>query len=205
MFNNDFFNYILIKPTKRGVFMDFAPDITAACVCHRVYSRIQNAKRAEAGFFSSWRDCVESVNRPIRNIKLFKEKTTAQVLEDLERTGVWKNLELKQKGNKYVFRVGKCLLTKYGFHDGMKPLDAPCPLALFICEIVGRQNPSKKIYIYPTVYEEAGTVTEFELLSRKEYGEKLNELITLSKMEKTLQTLENLKRIKGHLLSPIHP
>lgn len=49
---------------------------------------------------------------------------------------------------------------------------------------LSKKNPDKKIYIYPSVYDAEGTVTQIDLTSPEDYKKKLNVLKKMSRSKK---------------------
>jgi hypothetical protein len=52
----------------------------------------------------------------------------------------------------------------------------PCPLALFVSSILAKEDPSKKIYIYPTVYDDDSSSTQIDLITEREFQERMKRL-----------------------------
>jgi len=115
-----------------------------------------------------------------------RKASAEDILSDLQKTGIYHDLELKRKGNGFTFKVGKCLFAggEEGVHRQLGPLDVPCALALFVGGYIAKENPSRRVYAYPSIFNEEGSITEMELLSTQEYGEKIRNLDELSCVEK---------------------
>lgn len=160
-----------------------------ACVLHSTYFGTLQALKKERGFFAVCELAVKGISDMLKGyFKFLEEKKITDILANLEKTGVYQNVELKQKGNKYIFKVGKCLFAGggEGVHKMIKEIDMPCPIALFVGSCLAKQNPSKRIYVYPSVYEEEGTITQIDLISPKEYERRMEILTKMTKTEKRL-------------------
>lgn len=158
---------------------------TLACILHSTYFGILQVLKKEKGFFGVCGLAVEGVSEMLKGYFTFlEEKKIPKILADLEKTDLYQNLELKQEGSKFLFKVGKCLFAggEKGVHKRIKGIDMPCPIALFVSSCLAKQNPSKRIYVYPSVYEDEGTTTQIDLISPREYERRM---AILTKMAKT--------------------
>ena len=158
-----------------------------ASVLHGVYFGTLQALREEEEFFDVYGTVVKSVNKIIKSyFKHMEGKDVAKIISELEETGLYQGLELKQNGDKRVFTIKKCLFAggEDGVHSSIKTLDLPCPIALAIGVVLSRQNPDKRVYVYPSVYEPEGTVTQMDLITPEDYKKRLNSLQKLSRNAK---------------------
>lgn len=158
-----------------------------ACVLHGAFFGTLYEIRKEKGFFGVWEYATNGIScilagylTPLGNAKI------EDILLDLEKTGIYQGLELKREGNKFTFKIGKCSFAEgeEGVHKQLSPLDMPCPLALFVGGYIAKENSSKRIYAYPSIYTEEGTMTEMELLTPQEYEEKRRKLAEMTEIEK---------------------
>ncbi len=150
-----------------------------ACILHGVYFGTFQALKGENEFFDTYELAIKGVNNTVDSyFKHMKDKDVEKIIADLEETGLYQGLELKQKGDKYIFTIRKCLFAggEGGVHSSIKGIDLPCPIALAVGAALCRQNPNKKIYVYPSVYEPEGTVTQMDLTTPEEYKKKLGAL-----------------------------
>jgi hypothetical protein len=69
-------------------------------------------------------------------------------------------------------------------HHGIKGIDLPCPIALAVGAALGRQDSKKKIYVYPSVYEPEGTVTQIDITTPEDYKKRMSAIQKLSRRKK---------------------
>ncbi len=158
-----------------------------ACTLHGVYFGAFHALKGEKEFFEVYGIAIESVNDTVGNyFRQLEKKEVDTIISDLERTGLYQGLELQRKGDKYIFTIRKCLFAggEAGVHASIKGIDLPCPIALAIGAAFSRQNPEKKVFIYPSVYEPEGTVTQIDLTTPEDYRKRLVALRKMSKGKK---------------------
>jgi hypothetical protein len=158
-----------------------------ACILHSVYFGTFQALKGENEFFDVYEIAIKGVNSMVNSyFKQMKYKDLEKTISDLEETGLYQGLDLKQKGDKYIFTVRKCLFAagEGGVHSSIKGLDIPCPIALAIGASLLRQNPTKKIYVYPSVYDPEGTVTQMDLMTPLEYKKKISVLKKIARSKR---------------------
>ena len=158
-----------------------------ACVLHGVYFGAFQALKGEREFFDAYGIAIQSVNDTLGSyFKQLEKKDVDILISDLERTGLYQGLELRKKGNKYIFTIRKCLFAggEGGVHASIKGIDLPCPIALAIASAFSRQNPEKKAFIYPSVYEPEGTVTQIDLTTSEDYKKRVVALRKMSRSRK---------------------
>jgi len=150
-----------------------------ACILHSTFYGTFCSAMKEKGVFD-WEGAIGETKKFLRNylktLDSLGYDDLEKVIKKLEETGLYQNVELIHKGNKIVFKIGKCLLAggKRGVHTMLGPTNAPCPIAIFIAAYIARQNPQKKVYVYSTIYHEEGTTTEIELLWPSNYKRKVD-------------------------------
>jgi hypothetical protein len=155
-----------------------------ACMLHSTYFGTLQALRKEKGFFASCELAEKGISEMLEAyFHLLESWKIPDILKTLEETDLYTDLKIKQEGDTYFFEIGKCLFAggEKGVHKTIKNIDLPCPIALFVAACISRENPSKKIYIYPSSYDEDGTITQIELLDPEEYSRKMNILSEMSK------------------------
>ena len=121
---------------------------------HSTYFGTLQALRREEGFFSICELAVEGIDDMLKAYFNFLEaEDLADILEHLEKTGIYRDLELKQEGDRYLLKIGKCLFAggEEGAHKKIKEIDLPCPISLFVSSYLAKQNPSKRVYAYPSI------------------------------------------------------
>jgi hypothetical protein len=169
-----------------------------ACMLHGAFFGTLYELRKEKGLFGVWEYATKGISHilagyltPLGNAEI------EDILSDLEKTGVYQGLELKREENKFTFKIGKCSFAggKEGVHKQLGPLDIPCPFALFVGGYIARRHPSKRLYAYPSIYTEEGTITEMELLTPQEYEQKTRKLAEIAKIEK--ESMERLHEIRA--------
>lgn len=159
-----------------------------ACLFHSTFFGVFYALKEECGFFNGCDYAIGRINALNLYLKFIESKKIKEILRDLERTGIYQGLELKHDRDKVVFRIERCSFAggEEGIHEKLRIIDIPCPLALFVGAYLAGQNPSKKIYVYPTVYDKEGCTTEMEILSLREYEQKKKTLKDMAEAEKTI-------------------
>ncbi|OGD45834.1 hypothetical protein A3K70_04655 [Candidatus Bathyarchaeota archaeon RBG_16_48_13] len=158
-----------------------------ACALHGVYFGTFQALKKERNFFDVHEMAIKGINNTVESyFEHFGQKDVRDLLIELERTGLYKGLELKKNGNKYSFIIRKCLFAggEHGVHSKIKGIDLPCPIALAIGAALYRKSPDMKIYVYPSVYESDGTVTQMDLISAEEYKKRISALKRISRDSK---------------------
>ncbi len=158
-----------------------------AAILHSVYFGTFKALKHDKEFFDVYEMAVQGVNDTVGSyFSQLSDKDLPTVLSELEKTGLYQGLDLKRKGDKFIFTIGKCLFAggEEGVHFGIKGIDLPCPIALAIGSAISRQNSGKKVYVYPSVYEPDGTVTQIDLTTAEDYKKRLNTIRKLSRSKK---------------------
>jgi len=158
-----------------------------ASILHSVYFGTLQALKSEKEFFDVYGVTIESVNDTVGNyFKQLQQKDLKEIISDLEKTGLYQGLELRQKGDNYIFTIKKCLFAvgEGGVHSSIKGIDLPCPMALAVAATLSRQNPGKKIFVYPSVYEPEGTVTQIDLTTPEDYKKRFSAIKKISRSKK---------------------
>lgn len=160
-----------------------------ACVLHSVLFGSLCELKKEKGFFGVWEHVTRGISHLLGGyLTSLSNANIEDILSDLQETGLYKGLELKREGNKFTFKVEKCLFAggEEGVHKQLKPLDVSCPLALFIGGHIAKENPSKRVYAYPSIFTEEGSIIEIELLTLEDYEEKRGDLGVMAQVEKEM-------------------
>lgn len=150
-----------------------------ACVLHSTYFGTVQALRKEEGFFAVCELVVKGVIEMLEGYFNFLETSRiTDILKNLEKTGIYRDVELKREGDRFLFTIGKCLFAggEGGVHKMIKGIDTPCPIALFVGSCLAKENPSKRIYVYPSSYEEEGITTQIDLISPADYKRRMDAL-----------------------------
>ena len=160
-----------------------------ACLLHSAFFGVFSALKEEFGFFEAWNRAINRINALNLYLEFIEDKDLEDLFRELEKTGIYEGLELKQEGNKITFKIGKCLFanSKDGVHQKLRLVDIPCPLALFFGTYLARQYRPMKVYAYPTAYDKEGSTTDIELLSPEKYKEKMNVLREIVEAERKIQ------------------
>ena len=157
-----------------------------ACMLHSTYYGVLQALRKEKGLFAICELSIKGIDEMLKVYFNFLEnKSLPEIITYLENTGIYKDIELTQNDDKFILDIGKCLFAggKEGVHNTITGIDMPCPVALFISSCIVKENPSKKIYIYPSDYSEEGVTTQIDLISPEEYTKRMSELNKIAKIE----------------------
>lgn len=155
-----------------------------ACILHGVYFGTFQALKEEKDFFDVYEIAIRGVNSTVESyFKHLQRKDVKSIISELEKSGLYQGLELKQKGEKYTFNIGKCLFAggENGVHSSIKGIDIPCPIALAVCATISKENPDKRMYVYPSVYEPEGSVTQMDLITPEDYQKRLSALKKISR------------------------
>ena len=155
-----------------------------ACVLHGVYFGTFQALKKDRNFFDAHEVAIRGINSTVESyFKHLKQADVADLMMELERTGLYKGLELRKNGDKYSFIIRKCLFAggEEGVHSQIKGIDLPCPISLAIGAALYRKNPDRKIYVYPSVYEPEGSITQMDLITAEEYKKRLGALRKISR------------------------
>ena len=158
-----------------------------AAMLHSVYFGTLQALKGEKEFFDIYEVAIESVNDTVGSYyRQLQKKSVDQLLTELEKTGLYEGLELKQKGDKYIFTIKKCSFAggEGGVHSSIKGIDLPCPIALALGAALSRQQPGKRVYVYPSVYESEGTVTQMDMTTPEDCKKRLGALRKMSRNRK---------------------
>jgi len=158
-----------------------------AAMLHSVYFGTLQALKGEKEFFDVYEIAIRSVNDTVGSyFKQLQKKDLDELVSDLEKTGLYQGLELRQKGDKYILTIKKCSFAggEGGVHSTIKGIDPPCPIALAIGAALSRRNPSKRIYVYPSVYEPEGTVTQIDVTTPDDYKKRLSVIKKITRSRK---------------------
>ncbi len=151
-----------------------------ACILHSVYFGTLLALKKEKSFFEVYEVAINGVGDMLGGyFNLLEAKGLEEVMESLEKTGIYNDVQLEEMGEgSYLFKIGDCKFAggEEGVHKSVKGIDMPCPLALFVGSVLAKQDPSKKIYIYPTVYDDESSSTQIDLISEREFQERMDRL-----------------------------
>lgn len=161
-----------------------------ACMLHSAFFGVFGALKDEYGFFGGCDYAIERINALNLYLKFIESKDVKEILRGLERTGIYQGLELRREGDAIFFTIGRCSFAggEEGIHEKLRKIDVPCPLALFVGAYLAGRNPSRKIYVYPTVYDKEGCTTEMEILSLGQYEQKKKTLRGIAEAEKTIES-----------------
>lgn len=154
------------------------------------FSTVSNSKEA-AGLFGSMNSLVKGISTgPNKYATSITKKDINTIIADLEKTGLYQGIEVKETYKGFKVKIGKCLFAggEDGVHKQLKPVDVPCPIAYSIAQFIDPKNPNEKIYLQPSTYDEEGTSTSIEVLSLEEYTEKMQNLTKMIKLEKEIET-----------------
>jgi hypothetical protein len=151
-----------------------------AAILHSVYFGTLSALKKEKSFFEVYEIAIKGIGDMLGGyFNLLEAKGLEEVIESLEKTGIYNDLQLEEvsKGS-YLFKIGECKFAggEAGVHKGIKGIDMPRPLALFVGSILAKEDPSKKIYIYPTVYDDDSSSTQIDLITEREFQERMRRL-----------------------------
>lgn len=155
-----------------------------AGMLHSTYFGTVQALKKERGFFAVCEMSVKGIVDMLEGYFNFLEmEEITDISANLESTGLYQNVQLKREGDKYLFTIGKCMFAggEEGVHRKIKGIDIPCPIALFVASHLAKRNPSKRIYVYPSVYEEEGITTQIDVLSPSEYERRMAVLTEMAK------------------------
>jgi len=156
-----------------------------ASVLHSTYFGLLQALRKEKGLFALYEFSIKGIDSMLKAyFNFLEEKEIPDIIAYLESTGIYKDLELKQDGDRYILDIGNCLFAggEDGVHKTITGIDMPCPIALFISSCLVKENPSKRIYVYPSIYDEDGVTTQFDLLSPEEFEKRMKELTKIAEL-----------------------
>ena len=157
-----------------------------ACMLHSTYFGTLQALRKEKSLFAICELSIKGIDEMLKAyFNFLDEKNIPEILEHLESTGIYQELTLSNTGEKYILDIGKCMFAggEDGVHSTITGIDIPCPIALFMASCLVKENPGKKIYIYPSVYDEWGAVTQIDLISPEEYAERMSALEIISNLD----------------------
>ena len=151
-----------------------------ASILHSVYFGTLSALKKETSFFEVYEVAINGIGEMLGGyFNLLEVKELEEVMESLEETGIYNDLQLEEVGeDSYLFKIGECKFAggEAGVHKGIKEIDMPCPLALFVGSVLVKNEPSKKIYIYPTVYDDDSSSTQIDLIPEREFQERMRRL-----------------------------
>ncbi len=154
-----------------------------ASILHSVYFGTLLALKKEKSFFEVYEVAINGVGDMLGGyFNLLEAKGLEEVMESLEKTGIYNDVQLEEVGeDSYLFKIGECKFAggEGGVHKVIKGIDMPCPLALFIGSVLAKQDPSKKTYIYPTVYDDDSSSTQIDLIPEREFQERMNRLSSM--------------------------
>lgn len=157
-----------------------------ASVLHSTYFGLLQALRKEKGLFALCEFSIKGIDSMLKAyFNFLEEKEIPDIIAHLESTGIYNDIELKQDGDRYILDIGNCLFAggEEGVHNTITGIDMPCPITLFIGSCLTKENPSKKIYMYPSIYDVEGVTTQFDLLSPDEFEERMRELNKIAELE----------------------
>ena len=153
---------------------------TLASILHSVYFGTLSALKKEKSFFEVYEIALNGIGDMLGGyFNLLEAKELEEVMESLEKTGIYNDLQLEEMGEgSYLFKIGECKFAggEGGVHKSIKGIDMPCPLALFIGSVLAKQDPLKKTYVYPTVYDENSSSTQIDLIPEREFKERMDRL-----------------------------
>lgn len=151
-----------------------------ACILHSVYFGTLLALKKEKSFFEVYEVAINGVGDMLGGyFNLLEAKGLDEVMESLKKMGIYKDVQLEEVGEgSYLFKIGECKFAggEEGVHKSVKGIDMPCPLALFVGSVLSKQDPSRKIYIYPTVYDDDSSSTQIDLIPEREFQERMSRL-----------------------------
>jgi hypothetical protein len=151
-----------------------------ASILHSVYFGTLHALKKEKSFFEVYEVAINGISDMLGGyFNLLEAQELDEVMENLEKTGIYNDLQLEEVGeDSYLFKIGDCKFAggEEGVHQNVQGIDMPCPLALFVGSVLAKQDPSKKIYIYPTVYEDDSSSTQIDLIPEREFQERMDRL-----------------------------
>jgi len=159
-------------------------DLTS--VLHSTYFGLLQALRKEKGLFALCEFSIKGIDSMLKEyFNFLEEKDVPGIIAHLESTGIYRDIELKREGDRFMLDIGDCFFAggEEGVHNTITGIDMPCPIALFISSCIGRENPSKKLYIYPSIYDNDGVTTQFDLLFPEEFEERMSELNKIAELE----------------------
>jgi hypothetical protein len=155
-----------------------------ASILHSVYFGTLFVLKKEKSFFEVYEVAIKGIGNMLGGYFNPLEATGLdEILKSLGKTGIYNDLQLQEVGEgSYVFKIGDCKFAggKEGVHNEIKGIDMPCPLALFIGSVLAKQDPTKKPYIYPTVYGEESSITQIDVISEREFLERMKRLKNMS-------------------------
>ena len=152
---------------------------------HSTYFGVLQALRKEKGLFAIYELSIKGIDETLKAyFNFLGDKSVPEIIAHLEGTGIYKAIVIKREGDRYMLDIGKCLFASgsEGVHKSISDIDMPCPIALFICSCLAKENPTKKLYIYPSIYDEEGVTTQIDLLSPEEYAKKMDDLNKIAKI-----------------------
>jgi hypothetical protein len=151
-----------------------------ASILHSVYFGTLLALKKENSFFEVYEVAINGIGDMLGGyFNLLEAQEIDEVMESLEKTGIYNEVQLVEVGDgSYLFKIGECKFAggEGGVHKSVKGIDMPCPLALFVGSVLAKQDPSKKPYIYPTVYDDDSSSTQIDLIPEKEFQERMERL-----------------------------
>lgn len=151
-----------------------------AAMLHSVYFGTLLALKKEKSLFEVYEVAINGIGDMLGGyFNLLEAKGLEEVMESLEKTGIYNDLQLEKVGEgSYLFKIGECKFAggEEGVHKNIKGIDMPCPLALFVGSVLAKEDPSKKPYIYPTTYEDESSSTQIDLITEREFQERMRRL-----------------------------
>jgi hypothetical protein len=76
---------------------------------HSVYFGTLEALKQDKEFFDIYEIAVQGVNDTVGSyFSQIGEKDVSTILSNLEKTGLYQGLDLRQKGDKFIFTIKKC-------------------------------------------------------------------------------------------------
>ena len=151
-----------------------------ASILHSVYYGTLSVLKKDASLFEVNAVAIKGIEDMLGGyFNHIEAQSLDEVLLKLEKTGLYSDLGVeKVPEGSYLFKIGDCKFAggDDGVHKSVQGIDMPCPLAMFVGSILGKESPLMKVYIYPTVYEDESSTTQIDLITEKEYKERLERL-----------------------------
>jgi hypothetical protein len=151
-----------------------------ASILHSVYFGTLLALKKEKSFFEVYEVAINGIEDMLGGyFNLLEAQEIDEIMENLEKTGLYNDVLIEEvEEGSYLFKIGECKFAggDEGVHKSVKGIDMPCPLALFVGSVLAKQDPSKKPYIYPTVYDDDSSSTQIDLIPEKEFQERMERL-----------------------------
>jgi hypothetical protein len=154
-----------------------------ASILHSVYFGTLFALKKEKSFFEVYEVAINGIGEMLGGyFNLLEAQEIEEIIENLENTGLYNEVQLDEvEEGSYLFKIGECKFAGgEGVHKNIKGIDMPCPLALFVGSVLAKQDSSKKIYVYPTVYDDESSSTQIDLIPKREFQERMERLKKLA-------------------------